>query len=310
MSTIPLFISGSSHPQLASEIAMSLKIQEGKRFFHLFPDKEIFVEIQEPVLGREVFVFQSLGENPNYHLMELFILLDALRRAAAASVTVVIPYYAYARQDRQSKMGVPITAKLIANLLRESGTDYLITMDLHSEQIEGFFDIPVQQLISRDLFIRYCQSLQLENVVVVAPDKGGIKIAAAYAKELEVPFALIDKERIDSYQVEMRLFVGDVKGKTVILPDDMCSTGGTLVKAAEICADLGANRIIATVAHGLFINEAIERIEKSPIELVITTNSIPQLNRENISSKFRVLSISSLISQAIEMRIVSNRNCL
>jgi ribose-phosphate pyrophosphokinase len=299
MTAMPIIFSGSSHPALAKEIATFLTIPLGKLDLHLFPDKEIFVEILEPVQGRHAFVLQSFGSDPNFHLMELFIILDALKRSSAASLTVIVPYYGYARQDRVDKPGVPISAKLIANLLTCAGLDHLITMDLHSEQIEGFFDIPVEHLLSRTLLIPYCSSLDLENVVVVAPDKGGIKIASAYSKQLNVPIALVDKERLDSFRVEMRLFVGDVKGKTVLLTDDMCSTGGTLVQAANACAQLGAKRIIGVVGHGLFIGNALENIEKSPIEMLITTNSIPISDKVRSHPKIRVVSIAPLLADAI-----------
>lgn len=300
MAATPLIFSGSSHPILANEIVAYFGKVLGKRNLQLFPDGEIFVEIQEAVQGHDVYVFQSLGQNPNFYMMETLIILDALKRASAASITVILPYYAYARQDRINKPGTPITAKLIADLLTNAGADQLITMDLHAEQIEGFFDIPVQHLLSKELLVSHCESfLRFDNSVVVAPDKGAIKIAGAYAKELNVPLALIDKERIDSFQVSMRLFVGDVKGKTVILPDDMCSTGGTLVSAAYICAELGANRIIAVVSHGLFIEDALEKIEKSPIEMLIVTNSIPMSDKVSKHPKIRIVSIAPLFAEAI-----------
>lgn len=294
-----MIFSGSSHPILANEMMAHLGTTLGKCELHLFPDQEIFVNILEPTQGQHVFVFQSLGENPNFHIIETLIMLDALKRSAASSITVVLPYFAYARQDRIDKPGTAITAKLLANLLTNAGADYLITMDLHSEQIEGFFEIPVLQLLSSSLLIPYCRSLQFENPVVVAPDKGGIKIATAYARELGAPIALIDKERIDSFHVEMRLFVGNVKGRTVILPDDMCSTAGTLVSAAKLCAELGAKRIIAVVGHGLFIGDAIEKIEQSPIEMLIVTNSIPMTDKVRNHPKIRILSIASLLAEAI-----------
>lgn len=295
----PIILSGSSHAILAEETASLLGASLGKINLHFFPDHEISVEILEDVQRRNIFVIQSLGENPNIRLMELFIILDALKRAAAKSITTVLPYFAYARQDRVDKPGTPITAKLVADLLTQAGGDELITMDLHSEQIEGFFDIPVQHVLSRALLIPYCKALKLENMVVVAPDKGGVKIASAYAKELEVPIALIDKERIDSFHVEMRLFVGDVKDKTVLLPDDMCSTAGTLVNAANVCVKFGAKRIIAVVGHGLFIEDALGKIEQSAIEMLITTNSIPIPNRIANHPKIRVVSIASLLAKAI-----------
>jgi len=299
MTAQPIVFSGSSHLLLAEEIATLLGTSLGKREIHLFPDREIFVEILDRVQGSSVFILQSLGGDPNIYLMELFILLDALKRAGAASITIVLPYFAYARQDRLDKPGVPITAKLVSNLLIKAGTDRLITLDLHSEQIEGFFDIPVDQRLSRTLLIPYCRALHLENVVVVAPDKGGIKIASAYAKELDVPMALIDKKRIDPFCVEMRLFLGDVKGKNVLLPDDMCSTAGTLVNAAEVCAKAGAKRIIAVVGHGLFIAEALKKIEHSPIEMLITTNTLPIPPHVRSHPCIRIVSIAPLLVAAM-----------
>lgn len=299
----PIIFSGSSHPILAREIATLSGMSLGKQELRHFPDQEIFFEILESVQGRHVFVVQSLGSNPNIHCMELFIILDALKRASAASITTILPYYAYARQDRLDKPGTSITAKLLADLLTQAGTTHLITMDLHSEQIEGFFDIPVQHVLSRTLLIPYCAaSLQLEDLVVVAPDKGGIKIGSAYAQELGAPLALIDKERIDSFHVNMRLIIGDVKDKTVLLPDDMCSTAGTLVKAASLCAQLGAKRIIAVVGHGLFTGDAIEKIERSPIEQVISTNSIAIPDSICNHPKIHVVSIASLLAEAIKTR--------
>ena len=305
MTLAPIIFNGSAHPLLGQEVAALLGTSLGKRNLHLFPDQEISLEILEAVQGHHVFVMQSLGTNPNFHLMELFVILDALARAAAASVTAVLPYYVYARQDKQDRPGVPITAKLMANLLTRAGANRLITMDLHSEQIEGFFDIPVQHLLSSNLLIPFCSSLGLEDAVVVAPDKGGIKIAGTYAKKLDAPLALIDKERISPFEVEMRLFVGDVKNKSVILTDDMCSTAGTLVNAAKVCAQLGAKRIIAVVGHGLFIGNALEDIEKSPIEMLITTNSIPISEKVHSHPKIRIVSIAPLLADAISHFILN-----
>lgn len=299
MTSSPLLFSGSAHPKLAHDIASLLGTSLGKMDLRFFPDREISVEILEPVQKRDVFVIQPLVFDPNTHLVELLIILDALKRASVASLTVVLPYYGYARQDRLDKPGVPITAKLIANLLTTAGIDALITLDLHSEQIEGFFNIPVEHLLSRDLLIPYCTSLNLENVVVVAPDKGGIKIASAYAKQLGVPLALIDKERVDAFHVEMHLFIGDVEGHTVVLPDDICATAGTLVTAANACSELGAKRIIAIIGHGLFLEDALEKIEKSSIEMVITTNSVPFSDRVYHHPKIQVVSVAPLLAKAI-----------
>lgn len=299
MTTFPILFAGSSHSSLAQEVVALLGTSLGKRDLHIFPDKEIFVEIQETVFGHHVFVIQSLGSDPNIYLMELLIILDALKRAGSLSLTVILPYYGYARQDRLNKPGVSITAKLVADLMTVAGANRLITMDLHSEQIEGFFDIPVEHLLSRSLLIPYVKKMQWDNMIVVAPDNGGIKIASAYAQALEVPLALIDKERIDVFQVKMRLFVGDVKGKTVLLTDDMCSTAGTLVHAAMVCAELGADRIIAVVGHGLFTENALEKIDKSPIEKVIMTNSLPISDAIRLHPKIHSISIAPLLAEAI-----------
>lgn len=299
MAADAVLFSGSSNSLLAQEIAALLKTSLGKVDLRSFPDQEISVQILESVQQRRVFVIQSLFPDPNKYLMELLIMLDALKRAAAASITVVLPYYGYARQDRLDKPGVSITAKLLADLLTKAGATRLLTMDLHSEQIEGFFDIPIQQVLSRQLLIPYCASLNLENVVIVAPDKGGIKIASDYARQLNAPMALVDKERINAFQVGMHLFVGDVQGKTVLISDDMCSTGGTLMHAAQICAQLGAKRIIAVVGHGLFIGNALKNLEESPIEMLIVTNSISLSEEARLHPKVRIVSVASLFAQAI-----------
>ena len=294
-----MLFSGSSNRPLAQEIASLLGISLGKMDLHFFPDKEIYVEILDHVEQRDIFVLQTLALDPNVYLMELLIILDALKRAGAASIRVVLPYYAYARQDRLDKPGTAITAKLIADMMTKAGADHIITVDLHSEQIEGFFDIPMEHLLTRTLLIPYCSSLNLENLVVVAPDKGGIKIASAYAKELEIPMALIDKERLDPFRVKMTMFVGNVKGCTVLLVDDMCSTAGTLLQAASACIELGATRVLSVVGHGLFIGNALESIAKSPIEMVITTNSVPISENVRLQPKIRVVSIAPLLADAM-----------
>lgn len=295
----PMLFTGSSNPNLAQEVAELLKIQLGKIDLRFFPDREIFVELLEPIQERDVFVMQSFFADPNIHLMEMLIMIDAMKRAAAKSITAVIPYYGYARQDRINKPGVPITAKLIADLLTQAGATRIITLDLHSEQIEGFFDIPVDHLLSHCLLIEHCASLNLEDAVIVAPDKGGIKIAGAYSRKLGWPMALIDKERIDPFHVELHLFVGDVNGKTVLLPDDMCSTAGTLVNAANACLELGAKRIISVVGHGLFVGKALELIENSPMEMLIATNSVHFSEKVKQHSKIQIISVAPLFADAI-----------
>jgi ribose-phosphate pyrophosphokinase len=294
-----ILFSGTSHPALAVEISSLSGIPLGKIDRHVFPDGEISIEILEHVSERDAYVLQSLAFEPNNYLMEMLIIIDALKRSGAASITAVLPYYAYARQDRIDAPGTAIAAKLVADLLTVTGVSHLIVMDLHSEQIEGFFNIPVEHLLSRSLLLSYFTTLGLQNCVVVAPDKGGIKLASAYAKQLGIPLAMIDKVRLDAYRVEMHLFVGDIAGYTVLLPDDMCTTGGTLVSAANICISLGAKRVIAMVSHGLFIGEALEKILASPIELVITTDSVPVRKEVRSHPKIRVLPAAPLFASAL-----------
>lgn len=296
----PIIFSGSSNLSLANEVVAHLGTVLGKRKIEVFPDGEIYVEIIESVQEKDVLVLQSLGEAPNFKIMETLIMLDALKRASASSITLVLPYYAYARQDRINKSGTPITAKLLADILSQAGADHLITMDLHSESIEGFFNIPVNHLLSSDVLIRSLEStFNLDHAVVVAPDKGAIKIGGIYAKKLNLPLAFIDKERVDSFHVQTRLFVGDVKGKVVLLPDDMCATGGTLVSAANICMEYGAKRVVAVVAHGLFTDDALHKLENSSIERVIVTNSIPASERVSKHPKIKIVSIAPLLANAI-----------
>jgi ribose-phosphate pyrophosphokinase len=235
--------------------------------------------------------------------------LDALKRGNAASITVALSYLAYARQDRMDKPGTPISAKLIANLLTCAGASQMVILDLHSDQIEVFFDIPVRHLLSRSILIPSFAKMDLENVVIVAPDKGSIKIASDYAKQLNLPIALINKERIDAFNVETQHFVGNVKGCTVLIPDDMCSTGSTLIHAAAACAYLGAERVIAAVGHGLFIGSALESIHKSPIEMVFTTNSIDLSEKLTAYPNIKVLSIAPLFAEGLITIIYQKIRC-
>lgn len=293
----PILLSGSSHPDLAREIASLTGFELGAVELVTFPDEETYVRIETPVFHREAIVVQSLVFDPNRYFVELLLIIDALKRAAVSKVTLLIPYLGYARQDRVDRPGAPISAKLLANMLERVGADRVITMDLHSEQVEGFFDIPVIHERSRDLLIPYCRALNLGEAVVVSPDKGGIKMASQFAKQLGFPLALIDKDRFDPFTVGMHYFVGDVSGKAVIIPDDMCSTGGTLVNAANECAQLGAKKVIAVVGHGLFIGKAIDKIGASAIELVVTTNSVPLSDKVKTHPKFAVVSIAQLLSR-------------
>lgn len=293
-----LLFSGTSHPQLAAEVASHLNISLGKISFEPFPDGEISVQILDNVRGRDVFVMQTIAQHPNDYLMELLIIIDALKRASAQTIAVVIPYFGYARQDRKDKPRVPITAKLIANLLTVAGASRILTMDLHAGQIQGFFDIPVDNLYARHVIAEAIKKNHINNFVVMAPDLGAIKKARAFATYLNAEFALIDKRRVSSEKVEVYAIIGNIEGKDVILVDDMCSTGGTLVSAAKACKDAGAKRIFASVTHGLFVGSAFEAIEKSPIEKVIVTNTVP-LSEAKRHPKVEQVSVAAIFGESI-----------
>lgn len=294
--------SGTSHQAFAKDLADSLGIELGKVLFAPFPDGEIYVQILENVRGKDVFVVQSIARQPNYFLMELLIMIDALKRASAKSIVAVIPYFGYSRQDRKDKPRVPITAKLVADLLAKAGATRVLTMDLHAGQIQGFFDIPVDNLYARPQLVKAIEGLDLKNLVIAAPDLGAIKQARAYASSLNAEFALVDKRRITSEKVEVFAIIGDVAGKDVIFVDDMCSTGGTLVAAAQACKKAGARRIFAAVTHGLLVGEAEKLIEDSLIEKIFITDSVPEIEKESLffkSKKVERIPIANLFCDAI-----------
>jgi ribose-phosphate pyrophosphokinase len=295
-----ILFSGSSHPALSQEIASCLGVDLGKVELTQFPDGEIFVQIKDSVRGRDVFVVQPVALDPNYFLMELLIMTDALKRASAKSITLVIPYYGYCRQDRKDRPRVPITAKLVANMLTDAGASRILTMDLHAGQLQGFFDIPLDNLYGRHVLVSAVKALGLEDCIVVTPDVGSVKIARAYSNDLGVDFAIVDKLRTNATHVEVVTLIGDVKGKDVLLADDMCSTGGTLVSAAKACHEKGARRIIAAVTHGLFVGGSVEKIENSPIEQVLMTDTIPYSERLTGSTKIKSVSVASHFAQAIK----------
>lgn len=290
--------SGSSHPVLADQVASFLGCELGQLHIGSFPDGEIEVQVLESVRGRDVFVMQSVALDPNYFLMELLIIIDALKRASARSIVAVIPYFGYSRQDRKDRSRVPITAKLVANLLVNAGATRVLTMDLHAGQVQGFFDIPVDNLLGRPLLVAAARRLDLKNLVVVAPDEGSIKLARDYAQALGAEMAIVSKRRINASEVEATL-IGDVQGKDVLLADDMCSTAGTLVSAAKVCRGKGALKIVAAVTHGLFVGEAIDRIENSPIELVLHTNTVPSNERLSAATKLHAVSVADLLGKAM-----------
>lgn len=297
MRTPPLIFCGSSHPALGKEVASLLGTHLGKLSISLFPDGETHVEVLEDVYGKDVFVLQTVALDPNHYLMELLIIIDALKRASAKSVVVIIPYFGYCRQDRKDKPGEPITAKLVANLLTSAGTTRLITLDLHARQLEGFFEIPVDHILCQEVLMESVSHKIGKERVVVAPDLGSIKIAKKMATLLRADLALIEKNRINPHDVKMTL-IGDVRGKDVLIGDDMCSTAGTLTAAASKCKEGGANRIFGAITHGLFVSDALDRIEKSPLDQVFATNTIPQ--NHTSPNKIITLSIAPLIANAIQ----------
>lgn len=294
-------LSGNSNPQLVREIAAHIGIQQADVLVDRFPGGEIQVQIKENVRGKDVFIVQSTCEPPNDNLMELLILIDAAKRASAKRVTAVLPFFGYARQDRKDRPRVPITAKLVANLVTKSGADRILAMDLHAGQIQGFFDIPVDHLYSIGIFGDYVIQKKLENLVVVSPDVGGTKMARAYAKLLESSLAIVDKRRENATQTHVMHIIGDVKNKNVVIVDDLISTGGSLVEAVSALKKAGALDIYAIIVHPVLAGQAIERIQKSELKELLVANTIPLAPTKQIS-KIHSLSVAPLLAEAI-MRI-------
>ena len=290
--------SGNANPALAAAVAKELRTQLGKASVGRFPDGEIEIKILENVRGADCFILQPTSEPANDNLMELLLIMDALRRASARRITPVIPYFGYGRQDRKAQPRVPISSKLVSNLIVTAGADRVLTMDLHAGQIQGFFDIPVDHLYTNPVFIRYFKQKKLKDVVVVSPDAGGVERARAVAKRLECDLAIIDKRRTSPTEAEILHVVGDVKGKGALIVDDLVDTAGTLAKAAEALKRSGATHVMAAAAHGVLAGPALERIERSPLEELVITDSIP-LNGKK-SAKIKVLSVASLLADAIK----------
>jgi len=294
-----LLFSGSSHPALAQNIAECLETKLAPLELDRFPDGEISLHIPQSVRGCDVFAIQTIALRPNEYLMELMLILDALKRASARHIVAVIPYFGYCRQDRKTKARDPITAKLVADMLTTAGAHHLLTMDLHAGQLEGFFNIPVDHLQGMPVLVDSLQRLPLQNCVVVAPDIGAIKRARAYAKSLGTEFAVVAKQRLSAQEVETLTVIGEIDGKDILLADDMCSTAGTLVSAAKACREKGARRIFAVVTHGLLVGEALQHIENSPIEALYTSDTIPYQGRLAASTKVRPQSIAQSFAHAI-----------
>ena len=295
--------SGSAHPDLTREIAEALGVTPGQARLRRFPDTEVSFQIDENIRGTDVFVVQptcASHASVDQHLMELMIMIDAFRRSSAARITAVLPYYGYARQDRKDKPRVPISAKLVANVLSASGANRVLTMDLHKAQIQGFFDIPVDHLFAAPVIIDYCSRLNYSNLTIVSPDAGGAERARAYAKRLDAELAIIDKRRTDDGTAEVMNVIGDVEGRTCIIQDDIIDTAGTITKAANALKTNGAARVLACAVHGVLSGPAIDRIEKSPIDKMIVTNTIPLAPASAGCNKIVVLSVARLLGQAIK----------
>lgn len=298
LKNLKLFSCNSNIP-LAQEICDFLEIPLGAAEVTKFPNGESFVKINENIRGRDVFVIQSICYPPNEHLMELLIFIDAARRASANRITAVIPFYGYARQDRKDQPRVPITSKLVANLLVSAGADRILTMDLHAQQIVGFFDIPVDHLYASPIFHEYLvKHTDTKNTVVISPDVGSMKMAAAYANILGCPFGVVAKKRIDAANVEAESLVGEVEGKEVLIVDDITETAGTLCAAAKIVRDHGATKVRACVSHGVLNKYAHERLKNGPLDELITTNSTP-VEAGDSGVPVTVISIAELLGKAI-----------
>ncbi|WP_256242226.1 ribose-phosphate diphosphokinase [Bacillus sp. V3B] len=289
----------NSNRKLATEMADLLGCELGKCSVSQFSDGEIQIHIEENVRGSEVFVIQSTSYPVNQHILELLIMIDALKRASASQINVVIPYYGYARQDRKARSREPITAKLVANLLETAGATRVLTMDLHSPQIQGFFDIPVEHLIGVPILTEYFENKGLDDIVVVAPHNGSIKRARKMANLLHAPFALVDKRNLEEGTVETISVIGNVKGKNAIIIDDLINTGKTITLAARALAENGAKSIYAGCTHPVFTDEAIDKIESSLINELVVTNTI-QLSNEKTSKKIKTISVAALLVEAID----------
>jgi ribose-phosphate pyrophosphokinase len=291
--------SGKAHEQLAAEIAEFLGVEPGKARLRRFPDTEVSFQIDENIRGTDVFIVQPTCAPVDQHLMELMIMVDAFRRSSAARITAVIPYYGYARQDRKDKPRVPISAKLVANLLVASGVNRVLTMDLHKAQIQGFFDLPVDHLFAAPVIIDYLGRQTYEKLTIVAPDAGGAERARAYAKRLDAELAVIDKRRTEDGTAEVMNVIGEVAGRTCVIADDIIDTAGTIKKAAEALKESGAQHVLACAIHGVLSGPAIDRIENAPIDKLIITNTIPLTAERAKCQKIVVLSVARLLGQAI-----------
>jgi ribose-phosphate pyrophosphokinase len=292
--------SGSAHPDLTQEIADFLGVPIGEARLQRFADTEVAYQIEENVRGADVFLVQPTSTPVDSHLIELCVMIDAFRRASASRITAVIPYYGYARQDRKDKPRVPISAKLVANILSAAGTNRVLTMDLHKAQIQGFFDIPVDHLFAAPVIIEYLKSLQADKFTVVSPDAGGAERARAYAKRLGAELAIVDKRRSEDGTAEVMHVIGTVTDRVCVIQDDIIDTAGTMQKAALALKENGASRVLACAVHGVLSGPALDRVNESALEQLIVTNTIPQVGNAGVCDKLEVLSVATLLAKAIQ----------
>jgi ribose-phosphate pyrophosphokinase len=290
---------GRAHPALVAEICDYLNLEAGKVSAFNFSDGETFCQIEENVRGSDVFVVQPTCGPVNENLMELLIMLDSFKRSSASRVTAVIPYYGYARQDKKDRPRVPITAKLVADLISRAGADRVLTMDLHADQIQGFFDVPVDHLFAAPVLLEAVRDLEIPDLVVVSPDAGGVERARAIAKRLGAGLAIIDKRRTAPNEAEVMHLIGDVEGCNALVVDDIIDTAGTLTKSVEALKAKGANRVLAAGVHGILSGPALKRIASSPLEMVLITNTTPVDEKLAKLPKLRPLSVAPLLGEAI-----------
>jgi ribose-phosphate pyrophosphokinase len=299
-----ILLSGNSNRNLADQIAAYLGVTLGDCDVTRFPDGEVRVKIQSDVRGADVFVIQSTCAPVNDHLMELLITCDALRRASATRITAVVPYFGYSRQDRKDEGRVPITAKLVANMMEAAGVDRVVTLDLHAAQIQGFFDIPVDHLYASRVFTRYIRKLELPDLVVASPDAGGMKMAWGYTKRLDAYLAVVEKRRVSGEDVEVGFVIGDVKDRNVVIVDDIISTGGSVAKAAQLLKDRGARKVYVMATHPVFCGRAVEKLRDAPLAEIIVTDTIPVTAP---IERLKVLSVAELLGEAVH-RIHTNKS--
>ena len=292
--------SGSSNPALASNVCKYLGIPVGGAQIDRFPDGEKVIRVEDDVRGRDCFVLQSTCEPVDEHLVELLIYLDCLRRASASRITAVIPYFGYARQDRKDEGRVPITAKLVANLITTAGADRVLAIDLHAKQLQGFFDIPVDHLTGELVLNKYFRDKKINNLTVVSPDVGNMKIAARYGEHLGGELAIVYKKRVSGSEVEANEMIGEVEGRNILMCDDIIATAGTVCSAANLIKERGAEKIYVGATHGIFALQALERLAEAPIEEVVVTDTIPSSEQAKKVDSVKVLSVAAMLGEAIK----------